>query len=69
MKYYLICCKSFSSLLAFDLSEEEISHLKVLYSKLSFDEYAGYSPDQQAIRKEMERYVKVIGKLLPYENI
>jgi len=69
MKYYLIYCKRFSGILAFDLTDKEIAHIKELYRKLSFDEYAGYSPKQQAIRKEMEEYVKSIGKLLLYKTI
>ena len=67
-KFYLVDCKGFSSILAFNLTDEELKNIQNLRQKLSFGEYSSYSPEEQQIRRDIEAYIKKIGKFLPYET-
>ena len=67
-KFYLVDCKRFSSILAYDLTEEELQIIQDLRKKLSWGEYSSYNPEEQQIRKDIEAYIKKIGKFLTYET-
>lgn len=69
MKLYSIYAMKFQSILAHDLTDEEILIAKSIRQDLSFDEYAGYSPKQQHIYKKLIYYITSIGKILEYEEI
>ena len=66
-KFYLVDCKGFSSILAFDLTDEELKVIQDLIQKLSLREYSNYLPAQHQIRRDIEDYIKKIEKFLPYE--
>lgn len=65
MTYYRITFPKFNTILAHNLTDHEIQVIKNWKDKLSYDEYAGYSPKQQQIRKNIKRFVKQLGKYIP----
>ncbi len=45
------------SILAHDLTQDEIKTIKQRLDNISYDEYAGFSPEQQNIHKEVKKIV------------
>lgn len=59
MKLYQISCGNFTSVFCNDkLPDSAVLRIKSLQKKFVRDEYAGYCPEQQKIRKEIEDIVK-----------
>jgi hypothetical protein len=58
MKIYQIYCGKFESIFCNDLPAHAKEEIKSLQKMFSYDEYAGYSPEQQKIRKDIKEIVK-----------
>lgn len=51
---YIITFPQFESLVAENLTPKEIQQIKIIKSKMVNDEYAGYSPEEQNKRKQIQ---------------
>ena len=70
MKYYLVNFSRFRPFLAVDLNPEEIARIKAVKKTMTLnDEYAGYSPSEQAKWLAVEDIIKEGGKLVKFKEI
>jgi hypothetical protein len=56
-QFYHISFPKFTSLFCFDLTAKEIDTIKSIKSTMSFDEYAGYSPEEQGKYEQIQNLI------------
>ncbi len=69
LKICIVYCGTFKSIIVNNPTEEEIIIIKQIKKKLSHDEYAGYSPEQQNIYSELVNFINSIKKFIPHKEL